>query len=402
MSKNIKISMVINIYIDTNSGIDNSFDHPTVFDSFDKLGTFPRTFDSLKMLVIPQGYEFELFVIAPAANGDVSKDIEIRKKLTNILKTAQFDTFIITNSDIELLQMEKGYDFLSTKGYCEIRNLGFIFPYFNNAEYVVQIDDDELVKPNYIVKMLEIFNTHPEIHALSGLYDEKGSLLYDESKDYVSWQKDTAMNEDRKVIIGASPEPVELLYGMGGNMILKRDFFSKICYPENVARGEDFALLLSAYLIYFNGNVKCSLSQGNEIFKTYCTAADEITIIHKQPYSEKGDRAKYIRLNFIRFIMQRRIAENNIDKKIYYDLSKYMYKMTMPDNMIQKIKDVYSEAVERGECSSSVAKRDIEKLQKFYNEIYERDLFAEYKDYQCKYIDLLEHKSIDINSYLVK
>jgi cellulose synthase/poly-beta-1,6-N-acetylglucosamine synthase-like glycosyltransferase len=215
MSCKTKISMVINIYIDTNPGRENSFDHPTVFDSFDEKNTFHRTFNSLKKLVIPAGYEFELFVIAPVVNENISKDNEIRNKIVNIVKTANFRTYIITNSDIEQLRLEQGYDFLSSKGYCEIRNLGFIFPYYSNAEFVIQIDDDELVKPDYIVKMLEIFKNNPEIYALSGLYDENGKLLYDETKDYVSWQKDSAMNEDRRAIIDANPENVELLLRYG-------------------------------------------------------------------------------------------------------------------------------------------------------------------------------------------
>ena len=395
-----KISMVINIYIDTKCGEENIFDHPTDFDSFDETGTFPRTFESLKELRIPYGHEFELFVIAAAANGDTVKDIEIRGKLIKVAKTADFKSYIITNSDIDNLRSE-GYSFLSTAGYCEIRNLGFIFPFFSGGDYVIQIDDDELVKPGYLEKMVEIFNKYPDIYVLSGLYDEKGSLLYDETNDYVTWQKDTAMNEDRRRIIASNPEPVELFYGMGGNMMFKREFFSQICYPENVARGEDFALLLASYLIYFNGNDKCAIPLGNDVFRTYCTAADEITIIHKQPYSEKSNREKYLKLNFIRFIMQRRMAEDYIDKDKYFELSKYMYKMTMPEDLLKKIDNVSQEAVERGECSATAAEKDIPKLKEFYVELKKRDLFEEYKEYQHIYITSLKNNKIDVSIYAV-
>ena len=95
-----KISIVVNVYLNTNSSIENTFDHPTDLDRFDSENTFAGFFDSIKRLNVPNGYEYDLYVFAIAANNDVDRDEEIRHKISKIVKNAKFNVFVITNSDV--------------------------------------------------------------------------------------------------------------------------------------------------------------------------------------------------------------------------------------------------------------------------------------------------------------
>ena len=395
----MKISMVINVYIDTKIAADTIYDHPTSFERFEETNTFAGTFASIQDLEIPPGNDFELYVIATAANQDLLKDAEIKEKIHNIVQDSRFKTYIITNSDIERIKEEDGFDFLSTEGYCALRNLGFILPYYSGADIVAQIDDDEILKKNYISKMLDLFKANPHIYMLSGLYEESNSLVYNKKTDFKTWQKDVAMNEDRKRVI-ASSEPIEIMYGMGGNMMIKRAFFSKICYPQKIPRGEDFALLLSAYLVYYHGNDRCGIESGNEIFRTYCTSEPDLAIIHKQPYSAKSNVRKYLKTNFMRFILQRNAARN-LDMDIFRNLSVYMFRMTMPASIMQKIDDVYAEAVEERNLDPIYAELDKAELKKLYEDTKNRDLFSEYKAYQAQYLIMLKDKKMDVGIFEV-
>lgn len=395
-----KISIVVNIYIDTNPEMENTFDHPTDFEKFDSENTFIHTLESINKLNVPSGYMFDLFIFAIATNNDISKDILIRKKIAYMVKNCEYDVFVITNSDIRDLNIE-GYDFLSAKGYCEIRNLGFIFPYFNNSCFVVQIDDDEILRENYLIKMAEIYENNPDMYVLNGLYEKDGKVLADETDDYENLKQYFAMNEDIRRLSSAD-KPVESMFGFGGNMTFKREFFSRICYPENLTRGEDFALLLAATLIYFHGNDECGIKPKNDIFKIFFTSDRDMTIIHKPPCSPHKKKLKYIELNFKRFIKQKFMLRDYINKDDFYNLSRYMYKMLVLDDYLDMVDKVYDEAIFKypEECDKDKVKDSKKRVIDFYNEYSKRDLFEEYKNYQKKYLSFLKNNQINVLKYL--
>ncbi|HJO95019.1 MAG TPA: hypothetical protein QF753_16595 [Victivallales bacterium] len=396
-----KISFVVNIYVDTDTSVENNFDHPTVLKTFDTENTFYKTVKSINEVNIPSGYDVDLIVLANAVNNVGSYDDIIKEKVSKNLDGLKIDSLIITNSEVQSLN-NKGFTFPATDGYCDLRNLGFIFSYYNNTDIVVQIDDDELVKPNHLIKMLEIFEENPHIKILSGLYMNRNGIYQDELKDYKEWGKDRAMNDDRKIVT-SSDIPVEIMYGMGGNMMVKKEFFSQICYPQDIPRGEDFALLLAANLVNLNGNDMAGISPGNDDFRTYSAKDDDVIIIHEQPYSEKNNRLKYIKLNLIRFIKQKFMLEGYITKEKYWEISRYMYLMTMNENFIKQIEKIYNEAVERftDDCPAGKAATDLIEVKDAYKAYSKRDLFQEYKEFQKSYIDLLNNSEININEYIV-
>lgn len=395
-----KISIVVNIYIDTNPEAENIFDHPTDLEKFDSDNTFIYTLESINKLNVPSRYIFDLFIFAIAANNDISKDMQIREKIACLVKDCEYDVFIITNSDIRDLNIE-GHNFLSTQGYCEIRNLGFIFPYFNNSDFVVQIDDDEILRENYLTKMVEIYENNPDIYVLNGLYEKDGKVLVDETNDYENLKQSNAMNEDISRLSSAD-KPVEAMFGFGGNMTFKKEFFSQICYPENLPRGEDFALLLAASLIYFNGNDKCEIQPGNDVFRTFFTSNKEMTIIHKPPYSPFKNKQKYLELNFKRFIMQKSMLKNYIQRDKFYMLTRYMYRMLAVDDYLDLVNKIYDEATKKypEDCLEDKVENAKKKTEENFYEYNKRDLFDEYKKYQGKYLSFLKNNKINALKYL--
>jgi hypothetical protein len=254
-----KISLVVNVYVNTTPERQNTYDHPTPFDELETEKTFINFYNSVNKLNVSDGYAYDLYVFAIAANSDTSKDAEIKQKISNIVKEAGFDVFVITNSDVYKLKKE-GNTFLSVDGYCEIRNLGFIFPYHNKSDFVIQFDDDEIVRENYLIRMIELYDANPEIYSINALYEKDGKVTVDENSDMKCWKKSAMMNEDFSRLSELT-EPIESIFGLGGNMTFKREYFSQICYPEKVFRGEDFALLLFAQQLYIQCSQKSAIHQ---------------------------------------------------------------------------------------------------------------------------------------------
>ena len=394
-----KISLVVNVYVNTTPERQNTYDHPTLFDELETEKTFINFYNSVKKLNIPDGYAYDLYVFAIAANNDTSKDAEIKQKISNIVKEAGFGVFVITNSDVYKLKKE-GNTFLSVDGYCEIRNLGFIFPYHNNSDFVIQFDDDEIVRENYLIRMIELYNANPEIYSINALYEKDGKVTVDESSDMKCWKKSAMMNEDFSRLSELA-EPIESIFGLGGNMTFKREYFSQICYPEKVSRGEDFALLLSARLVYANGNDKCGIAAGNKKFKSYFVSDKDMIIIHEPPVS--APKKHKLKLDFTRFIMQKALMKNYLSMDELYKLSKYIYRMLSIDNYLDFAKEVYKEAAEIDPKAypEEFVNSELKDVKQLINELDKRNLFEEYKEYQKKYITSLQNNSIDVKKYLV-
>ena len=393
-----KISIVVNIYINTTPEQQNTFDHATDFKKFDTDNTFINFYNSVNKLNIPDDHTYDLYVFAIAANQDTSKDSEIKQKIINITKDAGFDTYVITNSDVFALK-EEGNTFLSVEGYCEIRNLGYIFPYHNNSDFVIQFDDDEIVRDNYLVRMVELYNANPDIYSINALYEKDNSVIVDESSDMKCWKKCAMMNEDF-IRLSKAAEPVESIFGLGGNMTFRREYFSQICYPEKVSRGEDFALLLAARLVYANGNEKCGITAGNQIFKSYFVSDKDMTIIHKPPVS--APKKHKLKLDFVRFIMQKTFLKDYLSLDKLYELSRYIYRMLSIDDYLGFAEKVYKEAAETepNAYPKKFITSELADIKKLLKECTKRNLFEEYRNYQMEYIKSLKNNRINVSNYL--
>ena len=385
--KQKRISVVVNIYIDVNHNKENPFDHPTDFVNFQQDNTFGKFYNSIKNLKVPTDHELVLLIFAIAANNEQSKDDKIKSEINSILGNGNVKACIITNSEIEELR-RNGLMFLSTEGYCEIRNLGFIFGYFNDSDYLIQFDDDEIIPENYILKMLDLYETYPEIYSLNSLYEKDGIVTVNDSSDFECWKKLAYMNQDFHRL-SDSDKPVESIFGLGGNMTFRKEFFSKICYPQSVRRGEDFALLLAARLIYENGNQRCNIFPHEKAFVSYFTSEEDMIIAHRPP---KGHAKKHrLKNDFLRFANQRALMGDKLAENKLYDLSRYMYYMLVVGDYLSLVKSVYAEAAKHEPelYTSEFIENEINDIAAALKALDKRNLFEEYKEYQAEYLELL-------------
>ena len=294
---------------------------------------------------------------------------------------------------------KEGHSFLSIDGYCEIRNLGFIFPYNGGSDFVIQFDDDEIIRQDYLIKMIELYDKYPHIYSLNSLYEKDRSVIVDESSDMKCWKKCEMMNDDFKRLSELS-EPIESIFGLGGNMTFKREYFSVMCYPENVPRGEDFALLLAARLVYENGNDKCDIPARNQKFKSYFVSDKDMIIIHKPPAGK--EKKHKLKIDLERFMMQKAFLGNYFPMDKLYNLSRYIYRMLSISDFYEFSKEVYKEAalVNPSAYPDKFVKSELADLKKMAKEYSSRNLFEEFKEHQKRYLAEIKNK-IEVKNYLI-
>ncbi|MBM7560076.1 hypothetical protein [Marinitoga litoralis] len=263
----MKFAIVINTYIRIDKSLKDNFDHPTLLEDFEINNTLYKTIDSINSLNIDND-EVSIYVFSIAAHEDTSKDKIIKTKTEKILKDSRFKYYIYTNTDIQEYKKKFNSNFFSSKGYSEIRNLGFLFPIMNNEDIIIQIDDDELLRPNYIIKTKEILNNNPDKYLITAPYEKNGTIRILGKDNLTTWKKNKAMDDDI-VRLSKDNSLKECVFGFGGNMIIRKEFAQKMYYPLDIIRGEDFALLLASRLIYENGNKYANINPKNDLFKTY-------------------------------------------------------------------------------------------------------------------------------------
>lgn len=382
----MKFAIVINTYIRIDKSLKDNFDHPTLLEDFEINNTLYKTIDSINSLNIDND-EVSIYVFSIAAHEDTSKDKIIKTKTEKILKDSRFKYYIYTNTDIQEYKKKYISNFFSSKGYSEIRNLGFLFPIMNNEDIIIQIDDDELLRPNYIIKTKEILNNNPNKYLITAPYEKNGTIRILGKDNLTTWKKNKAMDDDI-VRLSKDNSLKECIFGFGGNMIIRKEFAQKMYYPLDIIRGEDFALLLAARLVYENGNEYANINPKNDIFKTYYCTDKDITIIHEPPYVPSEDFVFYVEKNLKRFILEwLMIKGQNVFK--FEDLKKYslyLFEMIGYDDFRAKIKEILKELKEKYDNSEYLE----EELEKYFNKYSKVNRFDEYLKKQKEYIDLIK------------
>jgi hypothetical protein len=382
----MKFAIVINTYIRTDKSLKDNFDHPTLLEDFEINNTLYKTIDSINSLNIDND-DISIYVFSIAAHEDTSKDEIIKTKTEKILKDSRFKYYIYTNTDIQEYKKKYISNFFSSKGYSEIRNLGFLFPIMNNEDIIIQIDDDELLRPNYIIKTKEILNNNPNKYLITAPYEKNGTIRILGKDNLTTWKKNKAMDDDI-VRLSKDNSLKECIFGFGGNMIIRKEFAQKMYYPLDIIRGEDFALLLAARLVYENGNEYANINPKNDIFKTYYCTDKDITIIHEPPYVPSEDFVFYVEKNLKRFILEwLMIKGQNVFK--FEDLKKYslyLFEMIGYDDFRAKIKEILKELKEKYDNSEYLE----EELEKYFNKYSKVNRFDEYLKKQKEYIDLIK------------
>lgn len=386
----MNFAMVINVYIDVDETLLNPFDHPTNLDRFEKENTLRATVESINELQMTENDRLRIYIIAAATQENTKFDEKIRILIGNCFNDSNFELLTITNSDISSLKDESGSKFISGKGYPELRNLGFILPSIMNEDIIIQIDDDELVRPQYISKLKEVLNEHPDKYIFTAPYEKNGTVRIITKDPLKSWKKFSPMDKDMVKFFVESNDVKESLFGFGGNMAIRREFAEQVLYPLEVPRGEDFSMLLASRLVFENGNPLALIEKGNKVFKSYFVPFDEMTIIHKPPFEAKKEFLNYFENNMTRFIMEWGIfiKQNGLTIKKMKDLSYYINEMIGYTDIKKYLTPIFEEML------SSYPHDKIEEIKnrllKLVDHYMESDRWEDYKNDQKLYIETLK------------
>ncbi len=338
----MKAALVINCYININPGKTHGFDHPTSLEFFESEATLPVTLDTIRKAVLPEDFRLTLYVFGIAVDRSCDRDNEIRESLDRELQLTDLDYHLYTNTDIArmcLLATPEAKPFFSVAGYPEIRNLGFILPLQNGEDVIIQLDDDELVHPHYFVKTFELLKQHPDKALFTAPYMKNGTVRIKTADDLESWPKFSSMDKDMARLEKAA-EPVETLFGFGGNMIVRSSFARRVYYPLGVPRGEDFSMLLASRLLYANGS-----SSEKAGLVAWFVSLPELTIDHRPPAEAKSDFLFYLEKNLRRFILEWYMlnSQDKLNAAELEPLSSYQHAMLGDDNYGSKIEEIYAE-----------------------------------------------------------
>ncbi|SCZ07671.1 glycosyltransferase family 2 protein [Alkaliphilus peptidifermentans] len=384
----MKLAIVINVFVAEDRGVIHTFDHPTFLDDFEKVETLTHTINSINELN-PIDTEVKLYIFGIDVSKTTKNDNIIKCKISKILQNTRFPYEIITNRDIYFNREKYDSDIFSVENYSTIRNQGFLYASKDNIDYLIQIDDDEILRKDYLIKVKALVNEHNDKYIFTAPYEKNGTVMITAKDDLISWKKFTSMNKDM-IKLMRDDTIKESLFGFGGNMIIQKNVFETICYPEDVTRGEDFSFLLAARLIYENGNSISNISQYDTRYRSYFVPDKTLTIIHKPPYEAKKDYLFYIEKNLTRFIYDwgRFKSQSNFNGDDLETLSYYMSEMINHENMRVKTDEILEELSIKYEKDSLIELRN--KLYYTIEHASKNNLFNIFKNRQQEYINIVK------------
>ncbi|MBF9017531.1 MULTISPECIES: hypothetical protein [unclassified Oceanispirochaeta] len=386
----MNFAIVINVYIDVNETHPNPFDHPTSLIRFENENTFMTTLESIRKLKTETTDSLRIYTVASATQQSSEFDELIREKISECFKDFPYNWLLFTNSDIRLLREKTGSAFLSEKGYPELRNVGFILPSIMGEDIIIQIDDDELLRPEYIVKLKEVLAEHPDKYLFTAPYEKNGTVRIKTEDPLKSWKKFSPMDRDMVRFYVESDKAKESLFGFGGNMALRREFAETVHYPLNIPRGEDFSMLLASRLVYENGNALAGIEKENKIFRSFFLPFEEMTIIHRPPSEAKKDFLNYFENNMNRFIMEWGIfiKQKGLTISKMNELSYYIKEMIGYEDFKEYIRPVFDELYEQ--YPSDQLDEMKSRLFSLIDNVAESDRWEEYKAEQKQYIESMK------------
>lgn len=341
----MNFAMVINVYIDVDENRSNPFDHPTRLERFAQENTLRATVESINGLHMDGNDRLRVYIIGTATQQSREHDDEIRNEIKNCFSDCPHELLIFTNSDIQSLRDSSGSRLISARGYPELRNVGFILPSVMDEDVIIQIDDDELLRPLYIDRLKEVLAEHPDKYLFTAPYEKGGTVRITAEDPLRSWKKFSSMDRDVIRFYEESGSVKETIFGFGGNMVVRRAFAEQILYPLGIPRGEDFSMLLASRLVYENGNPSAGIEKGERLFRAFFLPYEEVTIIHRPPAEAKKDFLKYVENNMRRFVMEwgMFIKQEGLTIERLDDLSHYIGEMIGHEDMREYLQPIFDE-----------------------------------------------------------
>ncbi len=395
-----RVLFVINFYINTTPNYPNNFDHPVLLKDIKNIAIYRKMLKSFEDLKVPENIELKFLFFAIGTDAQLItrdkylygySDGLIKKAFKTIIENYNIDYDIITNSDLKKIPKINNIElFVNSQDYGAIRNLGFVYANIYNSDLLVQIDSDEIVPKDYLKTVIDVVENN-DVHIFSGFYVENNSVFPSAKDTLKTWAKFSYMSKDiqRFEINKLTPA----IYAKGGNMVFTREFFSKMCYPGYVVRGEDFSLALLSWIIYKNGNNLAGIQPNNPVFKAYFYSSMNMAIGHHPLKQANNNQLLYLFKNMLRFAFDRNVFlnQNLLTKNDLKSLGIYMYEMIRADNYIEFIKKVFNEF--KSKFSKTYGEKEILRAEKALITsviaINKRNLFNEYKEFQKKYIDFI-------------
>jgi len=241
----------------------SDFDHPSgnnnLYQNLD-----PRLATSIALQELPAGWQLSWHIIitqpSPVSKNSLNK---IKEHIKTAGQKAEIKIFAFEN--IQGIH-EINPKLFNLTTYPGTRNTAFALANLDRADILIQIDADEELPPNYLSTVIQTLEQNPRISALGGFYLEEGRRVSPLADPLESWPKYSAMNVDTTEIT-ANDKVAPSYFAKGGNLIVTRKFYKKMCFPTAIPRGEDFAMILRAWLTYYNGNKKAGIKAKDPIFK---------------------------------------------------------------------------------------------------------------------------------------
>ncbi|BES66612.1 hypothetical protein SANA_30510 [Gottschalkiaceae bacterium SANA] len=338
----MKIAIVINTYIVTSPGEKSPFDHPTPLWLFEKENTLKASLESLRDANRRAEDEYTLYLFGIAANERIDFDQEIEQKIKKIVENVGGlpRVHVISNRQVADFRQQTEIEFFESSGYPEIRNLGFLIPFMFHEDVIMQLDDDELIRENHLVRFAELFEKNPEYGIVTAPYEQNGSRRIIGEDPLTTWKKVSSMDADLKKLL-STDDCSQTLFGLGGNLCIRSSVAKEIFYPRKVPRGEDFSLLLAARLLYENGDLRMKIKPGNRLFLTWFCSEKDVTILHQPPISEREDFLRSFENNIRRFILERQMVmtQKKFTLSDLKDSSQYLYAMFGQEDFRRQILD---------------------------------------------------------------
>jgi hypothetical protein len=230
------------------------YDHPTPVDGE---STLSRLLQSLTAL---EGSEFGVLILTAAVHPHLE---EATASVVEGL-IAPFRSFYpiaqATEADAALIRRRhpRLAAHVQMRGYAGVRNLQLLLSHALGADLVIALDDDEVVKPDYLRVATEWVGREVEgkiVLGLAGFYlDAGGEVMVSEGPPTgnIYLDKPAIMNEGTRALQAAPDRLVPTPVVFGGNMVFHRDLFTQVGFDPGITRGEDIDYLINARLAGFS------------------------------------------------------------------------------------------------------------------------------------------------------
>ena len=233
------------------------YDHPTPVDGD---STLPQLLDSLAAQA--DAPEFSVFVLVSAVGAEWEEAATRRVSAILAPYAPRLHPYLVDARTARLLVARlqpAGLDaqISGMKGYAAVRNVQLLVPAALGAQVIIALDDDEVVRPDYVRTATELIGAEHEgrkLVGIAGLYaDAEGQVLLPEPAQTGNWLLDKAafMNETLEGPLAASDRLSPTPMALGGNMVFHRELFARIGFDPGITRGEDIDYLLNARMAGF-------------------------------------------------------------------------------------------------------------------------------------------------------